>query len=125
MFHATHSIFTILGHIFVGSVFIVQAVGTLPKLRFENHANKLREKGFPLHNLVLASALAMMLAGGAMVMLDVYAVIGAWMLIAFTVIATLLYQSFWTIADPARRREKRGTFFNNLAILGGLLLIVG
>ena len=71
MFHASHSIFTILGYVFVGSVFIVQAVGTLPKTRFENHANKLRDKGFPLHNLVLACALAIMLAGGAMVILDV------------------------------------------------------
>jgi putative oxidoreductase len=125
MFHTTHSIMTILGYVFVGSVFIAQAVGTLPKARFENHANKLRDKSFPLHNVVLACALAIMLAGGMMVILDVYAVIGAWMLIAFTVIATFLYQNFWAITDPARRREKRGTFFNNLAILGGLLLIVG
>ena len=125
MFHTTHSILTILGHIFVGSVFIAQAVGTLPKARFENHASKLRDKGFPLPNVVLACALAMMLAGSAMVILDVYAVIGGWMLIVFTVIATILYQNFWAITDPARRREKRGTFFNNLAILGGLLLIVG
>jgi hypothetical protein len=42
---------------------------------------------------VLACALAMMLAGGVMVALDVYARIGALMLIIFTLIATYLYQS--------------------------------
>jgi putative oxidoreductase len=125
LFHATHSVLTILGHILVGSVFISQAVGTLPPARFANHANKLRDKGFPFPNAVLACGLAIMLAGGAMVILDVYARIGGWMLIGFTVVATILYQNFWAISDPARRREKRGTFFNNLAILGGLFLIVG
>jgi putative oxidoreductase len=125
MFHTTHSVLTILGHILVGSVFISQAVGTLPPARFANHAKKLHDKGFPLSNLVLACGLAIMLAGGGMVILDIYAGIGAWMLIGFTVIATSLYQNFWSIDDPARRREKRGTFFNNLAILGGLCLIAG
>jgi putative oxidoreductase len=124
MFHADHSILQALGYVLVGSVFISQAVGTLPRARFANHANKLREKGFPLANLVLACALGMMLAGGAMVILDIYPRIGGWMLIVFTVIATLLYQNFWSIEDPVRRREKRGTFFNNLAILGGLFIIV-
>lgn len=125
MFHATHSALTIIGHILVGSVFISQAVGTLPPARFANHANKLRDKGFPFPNFVLACGLAIMLAGGAMVILDVYSRIGGWMLIGFSVIATILYQNFWAISDPVRRREKRGTFFNNLAILGGLFLIVG
>ena len=125
MLHATNSILTIFGHVLVGSVFISQAVGTLPPARFANHSNKLRDKGFPLPNIVLACGLAIMLVGGAMVILDVYARIGALMLIGFTVIATILYQNFWSISDPARRREKRGTFFNNLAILGGLFLIAG
>jgi putative oxidoreductase len=124
MFHADHSIPMALGYVLLGAVFITQAVGTLPRARFANHATKLRDKGFPLANVVLACALAMMLAGGSMLILDVYPRIGAAMLIVFTVIATLLYQNFWSIEDPARRREKRGTFFNNLAILGGLLIVV-
>jgi putative oxidoreductase len=123
MFHADHSLLQAVGYALVGSVFISQALGTLPRVRFANHAKKLGEKGFPLPNLILACALAMMLSGGAMVIADVYPRIGAGMLIVFTVIATLLYQNFWSIEDPVRRREKRGTFFNNLAILGGLLII--
>jgi putative oxidoreductase len=124
MFHATHSVLAILGHVLVGAVFIVQAVGTLPRARFANHANKLRDKGFPVPSITLAIALGMMLIGGVMVILGVYPKIGGWALIIFTVIATLLYQNFWSIEDPVRRKEKRGPFFNNLAILGGLLLVV-
>lgn len=123
MFHANHSILTIAGYAMVGSVFINQAISTLPRERFTNHSKKLGDRGFPFPDLVLACALAMMLAGGVMVILDVYAPVGALMLIIFTLIATYLYQNFWTIEDPGKKREKRGSFFNNLAILGGLLLI--
>jgi uncharacterized membrane protein YphA (DoxX/SURF4 family) len=89
------------------------------------HSKKLAAKSFPFPDVMLACGLAMMLAGGMMVILDIYSQIGAWMLIAFTVFVTFLHQSFWTFKDPDRRREKRGTFFNNLAILGGLFLLVG
>ena len=123
MFHANHNILTIAGYVMVGSVFINQAISTLPRARFTNHSKKLGDRGVPAPDFVLVCALAMMLAGGVMVTFDVYARVGALMLIIFTLIATYLYQSFWTIQDPSKRREKRGAFFNNLAILGGLFLI--
>ena len=125
MFHASHSALEIAGHVLVGAVFISQCLATLPRDRFQFHVNKLRGKHFPLPALVLVCGLAMMLAGGVMVIFDLYSQIGAWMLIFFTIFVTFLYQSFWTFKDPDRRREKRGTFFNNLAILGGLFLVLG
>lgn len=125
MFHEGHSAADILGHIFLGSVFISQGLGTaLSKPRFANHAGKLAEKGIPYSNVVLACGLAMMLCGGAMVIADIYTRIGAWLLLIFSLVATVLYQAFWTIEDPGRRRERRGAFFNNLAIIGGLLLLL-
>jgi putative oxidoreductase len=126
MFHVGHSALEIAGHVLVGSVFIVQGLGTvLSRERFQMHSKKLADKGFPFSDFMLACGLGIMLAGGLMVIFDIYSQIGAWMLIVFTVFVTLLYQSFWTFKGPERRREKRGTFFNNLAILGGLFLLVG
>ena len=124
MFHADHSLIETVGYALVGAVFISQSVGTLSRDRFNFHAKKLRDKGSPVPELVLGCGLAMMLTGGFMVIFDVYPRIGASMLLFFSVVATLLYQSFWTFTDPARRREKRSSFFNNLAIIGGLLLIL-
>jgi putative oxidoreductase len=122
--HADHSPLAIAGHVFIALLFIIQGLGALPRERFAFHTKRLRERLIPGPAFVLICGLAMMLAGGLMVMLDIYAQVGARMLIVFTVVATLLFQNFWTISDPVRRREKRGTFFNNLAVLGGLLLLV-
>jgi uncharacterized membrane protein YphA (DoxX/SURF4 family) len=124
MFHTGHSLVEIAAYVLVGSVFISQSTSTLPGERFKFHAKKLQDKGFPFPSFVLACGLAIMLSGGFMVIFDVYPRIGAGMLLFFSVVATLLYQNFWTFTDPARRREKRSSFFNNLAIIGGLLLIV-
>ena len=124
MFHASHSVLQLAGYVLVGAVFISQGLGALPRERFQANVKRLGDKHIPAPAAVLICGLALMLCGGVMVVLDFYAKIGAWMLIFFTVFVTFLYQSFWTFKDPIRRREKRGTFFNNLAILGGLLLIV-
>ncbi|MGE5538043.1 MAG: DoxX family protein [Gemmatimonas sp.] len=109
-----------LGHLLLASVFVSQGLGAIP--RFDFHAGRLRERRIPSPEFVLVCGLAMMLAGGAMLASGVFAVAGATLLIVFTIVATILFQNFWTIADVVRRREKRGQFFNNLAILGGLLL---
>jgi uncharacterized membrane protein YphA (DoxX/SURF4 family) len=124
MFYAGRSVTQVIGHVLVGSVFLSQALGTLPRRRFAGHSKKLAQKGFPFPNVVLSCALAMMLVGGIMVIADIYSEIGALLLIIFTLIATYLYQNFLTVADPEERRKRRGVFFNNLAILGGLFLLL-
>jgi hypothetical protein len=44
MFHANHSFLKIAGDIMVGSVFINQAISTLPCERFANHSKKLGDR---------------------------------------------------------------------------------
>lgn len=124
MLHTDHTLIKVAGDVLVGLVFLTQALGALPKSRFEFHSGRLRDRNIPAPSFVLICGLAMMFAGSAMVMLDVYPGIGAVLLIVFTVIATVLFQNFWTISDAVKRREKRGAFFNNLAILGGVLLVL-
>ena len=124
MLHADHTLIQTVGYVLVGLVFLSQALGALPRSRFDFHAGRLRDRHVPAPRFVLLCGLAMMFAGSAMVILDIYPVAGAALLTIFTIAATLLFQNFWTLSDPGKRREKRGAFFNNLAILGGLLLVL-
>jgi putative oxidoreductase len=110
------------GQVLIAFLFLVQGVGAIG--RFQFHAGRLRACKAPAPGLVLSVGLAMMLVGGSMVLLNVFSRYGAALLLVFTVAATILFQNFWSIEDAARRREKRTSFIYNLAIIGGLLLVI-
>jgi putative oxidoreductase len=67
---------------------------------------------------------AMLFAGCALVLADWHADVGAALLIAFTVAATAIFHRFWSMQDPMKRLFSRITFTSNVAILGGLLLLL-
>jgi len=110
------------GRIMIAALFLFQAFGALQRLDF--HIGRLRSRRVPAPAIVLGFGLAMMLIGGAMVLVNIYAGIGAALLFVFTVTATVLFQNFWSIKEPDRRREKRTSFMYNLAIIGGILLVM-
>jgi putative oxidoreductase len=56
--------------------------------------------------------------------------LGAWTrtaalaILLFTIVATLIGHRYWEIAEPAARRMQHSHFFKNLAMMGGILLLV-
>ena len=49
---------------------------------------------------------------------------GVILLIVFTVVASLLLLRFWEMDDPMKRMGMQNGFLANLAVLGGLLLLL-
>ena len=49
--------------------------------------------------------------------------IAAFGLVAFTIIATLLAHNYWDMTGPARRMNET-VFWKNVAIIGGLLMLM-
>ena len=81
--------------------------------------------GLPAPKLLLAGAIILMILGGISLFLGFYARAGALMLFAFTVSASVLMHAYWHIHDVAARAADYDIFSRNMAIAGGLLLIVG
>jgi len=79
----------------------------------------------PQAPLLLVLALVVMILGGLSVLLGYHTRHGAMLLFAFTVIATLLMHAYWTIGDSVARAGDYDIFARNIAIAGGLLLLVG
>jgi uncharacterized membrane protein YphA (DoxX/SURF4 family) len=122
MLHAEHTAIQILGHAMIAFLFLFRCFTAMP--RFEEHAGRLAKKGVPVPRLSLAMGFAMMLVGGTSVLLDVYATIGACILIAFTMLANFLYHDFWNHKDNwAERNRALYVFCNNTAVMGGLVLV--
>jgi uncharacterized membrane protein YphA (DoxX/SURF4 family) len=124
MFHADHSIATLVAHALIAVLFIgAGVINAFSKTRTRQHVEHFAALGLPLPRLVLFAGYALQFAGGLMVLVDWHADVGALMLIVFTATAMLTYHHFWTMKDTVRCNTARLFFLNNCAVLGGLILI--
>ena len=123
-----------LGRICIPIVFIVAGVQKL--LNVAQVARDLAATNIPLPDEISAylggmpkyQALgylvgAVELICGLMVLLGLKARWGALVLVAFTVVATVFFHNFWDMTGDARVQNQVHAL-KNLAILGGLLLVV-
>ncbi len=77
----------------------------------------------PWSPLLLVVAVLLTLIGGLLVLLGMKEKLGAFLLILFLIPATILYHPFWFL-DGETKDLQTIMFLKNLAILGGLLLMV-
>ena len=123
MFHGDHTFPQIIAHSMIAFLFIFRFFTALP--RFNEHARRLAKKGVPFSTFSLATGFLMMLVGGTSILFDYNAHIGASILIAFTIFANFLYHEFWNKeGDWSERNRDLYTFCINVAVIGGLLMIL-
>lgn len=87
------------------------------------------EKGMAAHGMVavpffLVGAIIIELAGGLSVVLGYKARLGALLLAVYLIPVTLVMHDFWN-AQGAMMQDQMEHFLKNVAIIGGLLSIVG
>ena len=82
-------------------------------------------KGMPVPPLLLALALIAMFLGGLSLVFGFQTRYGAVLLFGFTIIVSVAMHDFWLIRDAIERASDYETFARNMAIAGGLLLLVG
>ena len=116
------SLFHIAGQLLLAFLFI--ATGILnAATKFQQHLDRMIAAGVPLARPALIAGCAFQLTGGAMLALDYRTDVAAAMLIVFTVAATAIFHRYWQIEDPLRRHLALSFVFNNVGIVGGLLLV--
>jgi transmembrane protein len=120
--HADHTVVQIVAHVMIAFLFLYRGLDAIPRFGF--HAGRIRDRGVPLPRFVMACGIATMIVGGLMVLVDFYAWIGAIMLVVFTIFANYLYHHFWTMEDRAQILNHRNFFCNNIAVMGGLALVI-
>lgn len=120
--HAEHSILQILAHVLIAAFFLFIGARNVPVAA--RHVERFRRLGIPFPGAFLAAGFATQFTGGVLVLADLYAWIGAILLLVFTVLANVLYHRYWTMTDVAQRQVHQNYFFNNLAVMGGLLLVL-
>jgi putative oxidoreductase len=118
MIARTNDVALLAARLAVAALFLPAGVGKLFGL--SGFAASLAGKGVPFPELLAALGVAAEIIGPIALVLGVFPRLTALLLIAFTVVATLISHSFW--AFPAEAQSAQQTqFFKNVAIIGGLL----
>ena len=121
MFHADHTPVQILAHLLIAALFVI--VGIRNAFNWDGVIKRMTELKVPVPPVSFPLALIVQFTGAGLVLADYRASFGAALLIGFTLITSAYYHRFWTYAD-ARQRTPHFQFpCNNLAVIGGLLLI--
>jgi putative oxidoreductase len=117
-----------LGRALIGVLFVVAGVnkilgfaGTLGYMQGKFPAMDIA--GYPLPLLLLYATIAVEILGGLALITGIGARAGALVLAAFTIAAAVLFHNFWAV-DAAQYTAQFNNFMKNIAITGGLLLIV-
>ena len=105
----------IAARILLVPIFVASALAKLTN--WPETTARMTEASVPIADVMLAGALILEIVGAALVLLGLFARIGAVMLLAFLVPVTLLMHPFWI--DAAELTD----FLKNAAIAGGLVMI--
>jgi uncharacterized membrane protein YphA (DoxX/SURF4 family) len=106
------------------TLFIVAGICNLMPPRPKDHIERMAGFGVPLPAFAFWFGLVMEFAGVALVLSGWHADVGVWLLIAFTAIAGGIFHRFWLVEDPMRRHQLRIALLNNIAVIGGLLVLL-
>jgi len=92
---------------------------------WEANVSLMALKQVPAPQLLFALAILVMILGGLSLVLGFHVRLGAMLLFGFTVISSVMMHDYWHLKDAAARAADYEIFARNVAISGGLLLIIG
>jgi putative oxidoreductase len=114
------SLALLFGRLAIAALFV--ASGFTKLLDLAGFAQSLAAKGVVQPMLLAGIAAAVEFLGGLAIALGFKTRYAALLLIAFTVVASLLSHRFWELEDAARQLQYIN-FLKNLAIIGGFLVL--
>ena len=110
-----------VGRAFLGALFFVSGVTKI--FGFSYVAGWMASSGVPAASFLLVVTIAIEVLGGLMLITGHKARLAAIVIALFLVPVTLVFHAFWS-ADAASFQNQLTQFLKNLAVLGGMLLII-
>lgn len=104
--------------------FLVTGISNLTKARIADHIERMSGFGVPFPAAAFWVGIVVQFTGCALIVFDWYAAAGVLALMAFTIAATAIFHRFWEKNDPIQRNMSRINLLGNMALLGGLLLLL-
>jgi putative oxidoreductase len=117
----THmDVIVLIGRILFASLFLGSAYGHLTQTKAM--AGYAASKKVPSPEAAVFGSGILLVVGALMVLLGVWADVGALLLVLFLVPTAILMHNFWTEQDPQTQQMEQIQFSKDLALAGGALL---
>lgn len=113
----------LVGRCLIAGLFILSAIGKLQ--HWNDAAMSMAEHGVKAIGPLLALAIVIELGAGFGLIIGFRTRLLALVLFAFTLAVSFIMHDFWAIEDATLAREQTVLFTKNMAIAGGLLILVG
>ena len=118
---STRNLLSLVGRALIALVFIPAGYSKIGG--FAGTAGYIASKGLPLPEVAAALAIAVELGLGLMLLAGLKARWAALGIAIFVAVITPVFHNFWA-SPAAQQMMQQQAFFKNLAIIGGLLLLV-
>lgn len=113
----------LIGRLLLALIFVLSGINKL--MNFSGTAEMMAGKGLPMANVLLVISIAIELGGGLLLASGWYARYAALALFLFIIPVTLVFHPFWQFAaDSMEHTINMIMFLKNLAIMGGMALVV-
>lgn len=112
------------GRLLLVGFFVVAGLCNLTREEIKSHIDRMREAGTPFPAAAFWLGIVLQFTGCALVLAGWHPEIGVYCLIGFVIAATAIFHRFWEVTDPMQRKLARLFLLCNVAVLGGLLLLL-
>ena len=112
---------SLIGRVLLTVVFLVSGFGKIGG--FEGLVGAIASKGLPMPQVFAAATIVIEIGASLMLVFGWKARWAAFLLAAFTAIVSFFFHNFWAV-PPAQKMMEQIQFMKNLAIVGGLLLVM-
>ncbi len=113
----------LVGRILLSAIFFFEAIDSA--IYFEKTRESMTHHGLTWNqDMLLYGAILFLLLGGTMVLLGYRSSLGAILLLMYWIPVTFIVHDFWTYPEEQIRLQKI-LFMKDMAIIGGLLMLLG
>jgi uncharacterized membrane protein YphA (DoxX/SURF4 family) len=112
----------LLGRILFGGFFLLAGWNHFSQLK--NMAGYAQAKGVPMPQAAVAGTGALLILGGASILLGIFPMVGGILLIIFLVPTALMMHNFWALTDPQAKMMEMQNFLRNIALTGANLMLL-
>lgn len=116
-----YALLDIAGRILFGGYFLWNGITHFKDYR--SYAGYAAHRGVPMPTQAVLASGALLLLGGAGILLGMYWRLALICIIAFLVPVTYFMHAFWKESDPQARSGEKIAFLKNVALIGAALLL--